>query len=211
MRILIFGDSIAQGFWDETGGWVDKLKRHYGSKQAGDAGLDKPTVFNLGISGDTSSSVVKRVELETIARTWDNQKPIVLIQIGTNDSRLQNNKPQHTIEQYQDNLRQITEKLTDITVETVFVGLSCCDETKTSPVHWEESYWNNTDLKRYENAMRETARELSLPFIPLFDDFSKAFAINPSILPDGLHPDKQGHQIIYAIIKPKLDIILSRN
>jgi lysophospholipase L1-like esterase len=211
MRILIFGDSIAQGFWDETGGWVNRLRKHYDTLKNDDITRGAPTVFNLGISGDTSAEVLKRIKPETIARTWDNQKPIVLIQIGTNDSRLQNNKPQHTIEQYKDNLRQINEELTDLTVETVFVGLSCCDETKTSPVHWEDSYWNNTDLARYENTMCETARELSLPFIPLFDDFSKAFAINPSILPDGLHPDKQGHQIIYAIIKPKLDIILSRN
>lgn len=29
MKILVFGDSITQGYWATNGGWVDMLKTHY--------------------------------------------------------------------------------------------------------------------------------------------------------------------------------------
>lgn len=29
MRVLVFGDSITQGFWDTEGGWVERLRKYY--------------------------------------------------------------------------------------------------------------------------------------------------------------------------------------
>jgi lysophospholipase L1-like esterase len=205
MRILIFGDSITQGFWDKTGGWVDRLRTHYDILKDGDVTRGEPTVFNLGISGDTSLNVLKRVEQETLARTWDNQKPIVLVQIGTNDARLQNGEPQTNTSQYKDNLKQIADRLRSITVRTIFVGLTCCNESKTSPVHWEQSYWDNVTLKSYEVVMRDLAKELNLQFIPIFDDFKQEFESDSSILPDGLHPNQKGHQIIFDTVLSYLE------
>lgn len=62
MRILIFGDSITQGFWDTNGGWVDKLRKHYDELQLQDFDKNPPTVFNLSIDADTSQNILQRAE-----------------------------------------------------------------------------------------------------------------------------------------------------
>src|SRR6478735_8412820 len=82
-RILIFGDSISQGFHDSQGGWADRLKRDF-------LELDKQnSVFNLGISGDNSRHVLVRFDLEVQARTkrWDSRDDTtIILAVGTNDT-----------------------------------------------------------------------------------------------------------------------------
>jgi acyl-CoA thioesterase-1 len=209
MRVLVFGDSITQGFWDETGGWVDKLRHYYDSRQIEDLeGRDEPAIFNLGISADNSADILKRAEAETVVRTRHEQPPIVIIQIGVNDSCVENGKPRQTIEEYKNNLRKIAQKLSTLSSKTIFVGLSCCEESKTTPTSWGEYFYTNTAIKSYEGAMAEVAAELSIPFIPVFDAFSDEFAKDPNLLPDGLHPDRAGHKVIFEIVKQDLTKLL---
>ncbi len=208
--VLVFGDSITQGYWDTTGGWVDKLRQHYDELQAADLkGRDEPTIFNLGISADNSADILKRVEDETTVRTRHEQSPIAIIQIGINDSCLENGAPQQSIEQYRDNLREITKKLDALDSKVIFVGFSCCEESKTTPVSWGEHYYTNKDIKSYEQAMEEVAKELDVPFILVFEAFSQAYARDSSLLPDGLHPNTAGHQVIFDIVKPRLFELLN--
>src|SRR6266446_3620690 len=76
MRALVFGASITQGFWDTEGGWVNRLRRHYDSQVI--KGLhpeeNYPTVFNLGISGDSTKGVLKRFNNEAKARVWPGEE-----------------------------------------------------------------------------------------------------------------------------------------
>lgn len=167
-------------------------------------GLNEPTIFNLGISADNSADILKRVETETVARTRHENSPLVVIQIGINDSCKENGKPQQTIEQYKNNLREITNKLGSLGSKVIFVGFSCCEESKTTPVFWGEYYCTNKDIKSYEQSMGEIAKELDVSFIPVFDAFSQVYSRDPSLLPDGLHPNAAGHQAIFDIVKPRL-------
>jgi lysophospholipase L1-like esterase len=50
MRILVFGDSITQGFGDTEGGWVERLRHDYDVETIKDlrANTNYPTIFNLG-------------------------------------------------------------------------------------------------------------------------------------------------------------------
>jgi lysophospholipase L1-like esterase len=49
VRVLVFGDSIAQGFWDSEGGWVERLRKHYNSLALEDLKSNQqPEIFNLG-------------------------------------------------------------------------------------------------------------------------------------------------------------------
>lgn len=107
MRILVFGDSIAQGFWDSDGGWVNRLRRQYDLMKIEGGHEDPPTIFNLGISSNSSEDVVHRMEHEIIARQLPGEELCVVIAIGVNDSRLENNKPYCSEQQYRDNLEQI--------------------------------------------------------------------------------------------------------
>lgn len=58
MNILVFGDSIALGLWDENGGWVGRLTEFL-IKRSIAADLEENfEVYNLGISGDTTEGLL---------------------------------------------------------------------------------------------------------------------------------------------------------
>ncbi len=66
-QILIFGDSNTYGAWDPDGGWVARLRKFADEKNM--EGKDYfVLVYNLGIDGDDTSGVLKRIESETVAR-----------------------------------------------------------------------------------------------------------------------------------------------
>ena len=86
-QLFIFGDSITWGAWDlQGGGWAQRLKTEIDTFQLKE-GFDFwcPT-YNLGISGDTSAGLSKRIEGEFLARREPKETPIILIAIGINDS-----------------------------------------------------------------------------------------------------------------------------
>ncbi len=49
MQILIFGDSIAHGIWDNNGGWVARLRKFINSKLMDDDFYC--LLYNLGVDG----------------------------------------------------------------------------------------------------------------------------------------------------------------
>jgi lysophospholipase L1-like esterase len=84
MRILFFGDSITQGFWSVDGGWVEKIRKHYDGISMQDLDHNiQPEIFNLGISGDTTRNLLRRIEGEILARKWKHDPLIVVIAIGS--------------------------------------------------------------------------------------------------------------------------------
>lgn len=213
MRVLVFGDSITQGYWDTDGGWVDRIRKHFDEIQVTDLqNKDEPTIFNLGISADNSQNILQRIEPETIARTRHGNLPVIIVQIGVNDSSTDNqtieNSVRISIEDYESNLREIIKRVRPISSNIIFIGLSACDETKTTPVSWGDYYYTNEAIKNYEDVMKAVAVEHKLPFIALFDKFKKAIDEGKDFLPDGLHPNNEGHQFISEIVRPKLEELL---
>jgi len=203
MRVLTFGDSITQGYWGVEGGWVDKLRKHYDELQVQDFAIDQPTIFNLGISADTSRNVLARARAETQARTRPNTSPIVIVQIGVNDSCTEPSGNMVPIEEYKANLEKITEMLQSISSKLIFVGLSACDEAKTTPVSWGDFHYTNKSIKAYEDQMKAVAEAAGLSFVPVFDEFAKAMQAK-ELLADGLHPNNEGHDVIFNIVRPRL-------
>ncbi len=211
MRVLVFGDSITQGYWAVEHGWVDRIRKYFDEQQFQDLqNRDEPTIFNLGISADTSRDVLSRIDSEVKARTRSHhaKKPIVLLQIGTNDSCREPEQNKVAVEEYRKNLAEITEKVKALGSSIIFVGSSACDDSRTNPVSWGEYYYRNEDIKRYEENMAETAETLGVAFIPVFSQFKAKLEMGEDLLPDGLHPNDAGHELIYHIVKPKLKELL---
>jgi acyl-CoA thioesterase I len=205
MRVLVFGDSITQGYWDTEGGWVDRLRKSYDELQVQDLqGRDEPTILNLGISADNTKSILNRIEAETIARTRHGNLPIVIVQIGVNDSSTDNGSVQVTLDEYKQNLQTIIEKVKPLSSKLIFIGLSGCDEAKTTPVVWGDYHYTNAAIKTYEEAMAAVAREHGILYIPVFDTFMQQVKSGADLLPDGLHPNHEGHQLIFEVVQPQL-------
>ena len=67
---LFFGDSITYGEYDGVfGGWVDILKR-YALQKFHEGNGDELILFNLGIGGETTEGLLKRIPHELAAKKF---------------------------------------------------------------------------------------------------------------------------------------------
>lgn len=76
--VLVFGDSIVAGLWDERGGWPERLWE-------GRSRL----VYNLGVDGETSEDVRNRFLSEAKTR-GANKSSVIIFAVGIDDSSRMN-------------------------------------------------------------------------------------------------------------------------
>jgi len=210
MRVLVFGDSIAQGFWSVDGGWVEKLRRHYDSLAIADLKNNKqPEIFNLGVSGDTTRNLLSRIGPETKARKWPGDSLVVLLAIGTNDELFQNKRQIVPPDEFKTNIQKILSILSPIADNIMLIGNAACEEKLTTPVFWGDIYYTNEQIKKYEDYIAEIARSEKIAFVPIFEKFSNKMK-NKQLLADGLHPNDEGHEFIFQLVQPQLDKLLSK-
>lgn len=208
MRVLVFGDSIAQGFWDSEGGWVERLRRHYDSLALRDLRSNKqPEIFNLGVSGDKTPNLLERIELETKVRKWPGDPITVILAIGTNDELFENKKQAVEPENFKENIKKILSLVKPLADKILFVGSAACDESQTTPVFWSDIHYTNDQIKKYEGIIGEIAAERGIPFVPIFEKF-KSEMTDRELLADGLHPNDTGHKLIFELVRPELDKLL---
>ncbi len=207
MRVLVFGASITQGYWDTEGGWVNRLRKHYDELQVKDFSISQPSIFNLGISADTSEEVLNRFEHEARARSLKHQTVAVIFAIGTNNAVIESGEPWSTPEQYRADLEALVAAARRFTDKIIFVGLTPCNEARTIPVSWGDFTYTNERLWMMEQAMREVCETHSLPHTPVFETFQDEQK-KRDLLPDGLHPNNAGHELIASIVLPELDKLL---
>jgi lysophospholipase L1-like esterase len=211
MRILFFGDSITQGFWSVEGGWVEKIRKHYDGIAMQDLNNNtQPQIFNVGISGETTRSLLRRIEAETLARKWEEDPVVVAIAIGTNDDLFESDEQWVKPEEFRTNLEKIATILSPITAAIVFVGNPACDEARTTPVSWGDFVYTNRELERSEKTMAEVASAHGLLFIPMFDGFKAKLDTGEDLLIDGLHPNDAGHKYMADCVLAKLDALISK-
>ncbi len=210
MRVLVFGDSIAQGFWDTEGGWVERLRRHYDGLALKDLkNSNQPEIFNLGVSGDTSRNLLGRIENETKARKWPSDPQTAVIAIGTNDNLFQNGEQPIKAEELRGNIMEVIGKLSSLVERLMFVGNSACDEELTTPVFWSDIHYTNEQMRKYENVIADAAKEKGIPFVPIFEKFKSVLDSGADLLADGLHPNGAGHQLMFELIQPELDKLIN--
>jgi acyl-CoA thioesterase I len=204
MRVLVFGDSITQGFSDPTGGWFQHLAAPYMQKLLDDPDGPSPDFFNLGVSADTSQNVCDRFEAETRARKRKHELVFVFA-VGVNDACITKGIPQATPEQYQQNIVRLVKMAQEFSHKMLFVGLTPCDESKTTPCSWGDYVYKNEDVKKLDDILAKVCVEQNVPYMPVRDLF---VGKEKELLPDGLHPNTKGHRLIADQIRPKLDQLL---
>ncbi|HSX18479.1 MAG TPA: GDSL-type esterase/lipase family protein [Candidatus Saccharimonadales bacterium] len=210
MRVLVFGDSITQGFWDTEGGWVARLRKYYDTRQIEDLrNREEPTIFNLGISGGTSETILARFDNETKARK-NREGMVIIVSTGLNDSYREGpDRYKSTPESYRHNLVLLASKAKTYSNKILFVGLVTGDETQTMPVFWRDIYYANERIEEFENIMQKVASENGVSFVPVFQEFKKHLDAGEDLLADGLHPNNEGHELIFQLVRPELDKLLA--
>lgn len=199
--VLCFGASITFGRGDnKEGGWTGRLKKYFESKDYYNV------LYNLGISGNSTDDLLKRMEVECSARIVKKRPGdefIILIGIGTNDSRFVNTKdnPQTTPEDFNKNILKVIEIARNYTNKIIFIGLTPVDESKTNP--YETTYFLNDRIKKYDEIIKKCCEEEGIFLIDLFEDFLKEDYLN--LLGEGLHPNSKGHDFMFGKIKDFLE------
>ncbi len=209
MRVLVFGASITQGFWDTHGGWVQRLRSYYDEFEVQYSSNEQPTIFNLGVSGDKAADVINRFEAETKAR-WSKLDRIAFIfSIGTNNAAVDvGGREWSSPDEYYRQLIDLVEKARRYSNKIMFVGLAPCEEHKTVPVAWADIEYTNARLKLFEDVMRQFCKQQGIPHIPLFETMVERNKPGRELFADGLHPNNDGHQMIYELVRPELDKLL---
>lgn len=209
MRVLVFGASSAQGYWDTKGGWADRLKLHYFGLQMRDFSKDIPKVMNLGISDDTTTHIINRIGHEAEARV--NAKGLSFVfQIGSNNAATLAGRPRSTPEKYQTELKKIIDISKNYSNKALVVGFPAVDESRTNPLPWADMSFLNKDIVIYENAAKDLCEENEVDFVPIHGEFSSRISMGENLWShDGLHPNDSGHQLIFELVRPALDDLLN--
>lgn len=191
MNILIFGDSITQGFHDDIGGgWVNRLKIYIESTYKGSK------VYNFGISGNTAVDLLNRIDSELNK----NLNPdIIMFSIGLNDSQYfhDTKKYRFTTDEFRDNLNKLYKTALAYTPKIIFLGLTNMDESKLDPIPWakeKKSYYAAARVD-FDKVIQEFTKENNLQYISMEN------VVSLEDLPDGIHPNAEGHSKIFEAVK----------
>jgi lysophospholipase L1-like esterase len=208
-HFLIFGDSIVYGSWDKAGGWVQRLRAFIEEKYP-----EEHFVYNLGVSADTTNSLLEKLEFETQQRESERNhrrrsETMLIFQIGINDSAILSTKKDFWVIQskFKDNIKEIIKISREFSQKIFFVGATPVDEDKTQPVPWDKRVtYKNENIRKYNEMTKEVCNKESVPFIEVFDKFYKSDY--KKLLQDGLHPNSEGHENIFEIVR---DFLVEKN
>jgi len=196
--ILCFGDSITFGRGEQPNrSWTGRLKDFFEPK-----GLHHG-VYNLGVSGHTSTDLLKRFDAEATARVKyrPTDKFLILMAIGANDCKWdglpQDNNPRTTKQAFTENISQLIEKAKKYNAGLAFIGLIPVDEKLTLP--FEETSFENKRVKEFNDIIKTLCHQNGVLFFNMFKEMSKVDYV--SFLFDGLHPNEKGYDWMFEKIK----------
>ncbi len=199
MHILVFGDSITYGAWDEKGGWVQRLRRYIESKDT----LHKKCilVYNCGVSGDTTSDLVARFEKEAKLRL-DASDNVIIFSIGTNDCLYLNKEKKLRVSEkiFEKNIEKLVVMASKISRKIIFTGLTPVDESKMNPMKWDPQFSaKNVYIEKYNRIIKSICTRKDILFVEMYSKFRKKGY--EKLLKDGDHPNSKGHKIIFRFVK----------
>lgn len=193
MNICIFGDSIAWGAYDpKRGGWANCLRNYLEAKNK------DINVYNLSISGDTTTDLLNRFEVEVKSR----EPNIVIFAIGINDAQSVRgaNLTRISIDEFNNNLKKLHSTANKFADKIIFIGLTSVDELKMKSIF--SSFYANQNIKYFNTEIKKFCEENNARFI------SMDGVVNIINLEDGLHPNTKGHKKMFDKIRSEMETII---
>jgi acyl-CoA thioesterase I len=178
--IVAFGDSLTAGYGVPPGqSYPDFLQRKIDERGY------SYHVINEGVSGDTSSAGVVRIDT-VIA----DHPGIVIVAFGGNDGL--RGLPVDAMEK---NLREIITRLQQAGAKVVLGGM-------TLPPNYGSDY-----VHAFEQVYPRLAKELHAALIPFL---LEGVAARPELLADEIHPNAEGCEIVAGVVMKALEPLLKR-
>lgn len=181
-RIVAFGDSLTAGLGVSADeSYPAQLQRRLDTLNY------RYRVINAGVSGETTAGGLRRVP-------WVlNSKPeLVILELGGNDGLRG-----LSLDQTKRNLDQIIQRLQRAGVTIILAGMKL-------PPNYGQEYTTG-----FETMYRTLANQYHLPLIPFFlEGVAASATLNQA---DGIHPTKEGYEIIVEQILKTLRPLLNQS
>lgn len=87
------------------------------------------------------------------------------------------------------------------------MGLTPCVEERTNPVAWNTTRYKNSRIKQFDKALQDFCDQQNAIFIDVLKPFNEVQQMT-ELLPDGIHPNDDGHELIVKLVKPVLDRVV---
>lgn len=180
-KLVVFGDSLVAGFGLEPGAaYPEQLAKALEAQ-----GL-KLEIINAGVSGDTTSSGLARLD-------WSLGEGVdaVILELGANDA-LRGISPEVTYK----NLDAMLSKFKAKNIEVLLTGMM-------APPNMGPAYG-----KAFNGIYEKLAQKHNVALYPFFLD---GVVADPTLnLPDGIHPTKQGIGVIVEKTMPSIKLLLDK-
>ena len=189
MEIGVWGDSITYGECDSQAlGWVGRLRKSLLMDR--DA-----SVYNFGVCGDTTEDLLKRFKVEADSIQPDK----IVVAIGINDTKYPAGETTNKVpfEKFKQNMRKLVAEARNYTDKIYVVGATKVDD---GFARMSGTRFVNADIQTYNSFLQELDSSEKLPYIDVFD------TLDPTTdLEDGLHPNAQGYEKLFAVIGAELN------
>lgn len=206
-NLFIFGDSITWGAFDrERGGWAQRLRTHL------EKTLPKVYCSILGIPGDTVTGLAKRFAQETKPRFEADEENYFIFAFGANDSvyipstkTFQVSK-EDFVSHFEEVLKQ-AQKDFDARAIVLLNITPAIEKTVNERYGEKDKRRYNNYVEEYNMLINEMGKKHKLPVIDVYSVYTKNGYDNLFDL-DGLHPNEEGHQLIFEAVKPVIEKLL---
>ena len=180
--LCVFGDSIVVGSDDrEAGGWVARLRLDFNRRE-------RISVYNLGVDGDRSEQLLRRLGSEAAARNAS----VIVVAIGANDLGWHGSEGTDSA-LFRECYGRILTEAGRFTGRILALGILNVDES-------DESHGvSNGQVLAFNETIEELARGHGAGFLDLYG------TLEPGDFTDGLHPNASGHAKLAPLIARELE------
>lgn len=199
---LFFGDSITYGEYDGVfGGWVDILKR-YALQKYHEGNGDELILFNLGIGGETTEGLLKRMPVELEARNSADGN-LVFLSYGANDLAIKEGVQVVDREKFKHNIIKAVQHAKQFSNDIFLVSILPISKNIDGVVVSSGKLRSNEEVIVYNEILKNIATEYSLTYI----DFHSALLEDKEVLlsADGVHPNEKGYGMMAEIAIPIIE------
>ncbi len=199
---LFFGDSITYGEYDGVfGGWVDILKR-YALQKFHEGNGDELILFNLGIGGETTEGLLKRMPVELEARNSTDGN-LVFLSYGANDLAIKEGVQIVSPEKFRNNIIAAVQHAQKFSRDIYLVSILPISQNIDGVVVGSGKLRSNEEVVVYNGILKNIAAEYSLTYI----DFHSALLEDKEVFlsADGVHPNEKGYGMMAEIAIPIIE------